>query len=203
MNDQLKQELEFIQSLEGWCSREKAIDLAQSITEHKPITCVEIGVFGGRSLIAAGMALRSVNYGGRIWGVDPWTKQAAIEESDSQEHLKWWSEVNLDAIRQGCFDAITRARLWGTANIAACSSQEAAQCFHEIDWLHIDGSHQTNIAVRDVQLWCPKVRSGGVIWFDDADWPSTQKALALIEEQYATRVKDVVSNNVCRMFIKR
>lgn len=56
-------------------------------------------------------------------------------------------------------------------------ASKAVEVFQEIDMLHIDGNHAHESATGDVNLYVPKVKSGGYIWFDDIDWDSTQGAL--------------------------
>jgi hypothetical protein len=61
--------------LEGWCSKEKACAFIDLVLQEKPQTCVEIGVFGGKSLLPVAMALKSLGQG-IVIGVDPWDKKS-------------------------------------------------------------------------------------------------------------------------------
>lgn len=45
-----------------------------------------------------------------------------------------------------------------------------------IDILHIDGNHTEDVALADAKMYLPKVKSGGYIWFDDVNWPTTKNA---------------------------
>ena len=64
------------------------------------------------------------------------------------------------------------------------TSEEALQHFADesIDILHIDGNHTADVALSDAYMWLPKVKKGGYIWFDDANWPTTAKAGAYLRE---------------------
>ena len=42
------------EKIEGWCTKEKAIKMAELITDDTKL-CVELGVFGGRSLLPLGI----------------------------------------------------------------------------------------------------------------------------------------------------
>jgi hypothetical protein len=53
---------------------------------------------------------------------------------------------------------------------------------NSIDILHIDGNHSEDPALFDAKNWLPKVRPGGYIWFDDANWPTTKKAVDYLLE---------------------
>jgi len=86
-----------IASLEGWCSFDKANKLYQLVIENKPKVIVEIGVFGGKSLFSQALALQENNFG-KIYGIDPWSKEASIENLKDPIDIKWWSELDYDFI---------------------------------------------------------------------------------------------------------
>ena len=68
---------ERLSKLDGWCSEKKARVLCALVSFFRPNVCVEIGVFGGKSLFA--MASACYEYGGTVHGIDPWTKDEALE----------------------------------------------------------------------------------------------------------------------------
>ena len=84
ITDKLKHEIQEMLSLkrrpiiEGWTTQEKAEVLAGLVIDKKPQQLVEVGVFGGRSVFAQAFALRE-NGMGVIWGIDPWSLDAALE----------------------------------------------------------------------------------------------------------------------------
>ena len=55
--------LEAEAKLAGWCSREKSLTIARMVLQERPKTCVEIGIFGGRSLVPCAAALRHIGAG--------------------------------------------------------------------------------------------------------------------------------------------
>ena len=70
--DELKKQVCLVlPSLEGWCSREKALNFIDLVLEVKPQVCVEIGVFGGSSLFPVASALKHRGEG-IVIGIDPW-----------------------------------------------------------------------------------------------------------------------------------
>ena len=89
--------------------------------------------------------------------------------------------------------------------VLRCGSEHAVGLFpdypgaEQIDILHIDGNHSELASVRDVTTWLPRVKSGGYIWFDDTNWATTQRAIALLYVSCEV-VKDVGD---CRLFRKR
>ena len=71
-NIQLKrQSFAYMSQLEGWCSEDKAGILIDLIVKYKPQVIVEVGVWGGKSLVPMANALRA-NGSGKIYGIDPW-----------------------------------------------------------------------------------------------------------------------------------
>lgn len=189
-----------IPKLEGWCSQEKASELAMLVATTSPSLCVEIGVFGGRSLAA--MALACVRNGrGRVVGIDPWSKDRSLEHVQEQGNLDWWGKLDHERIYRGCVKMIEDEHLDGVCELRRMSASEAAPAFKEgsIDILHIDGNHSETQSVADVRNYLPKVKAGGYIWFDDIDWPSTAKALELLRA-HAGLVKTV---GTCALYRKK
>lgn len=206
MTEMLKQSIQFIQSLHGWCSKEKAEALAEIVVQHKPKVCVELGVFGGRSLIVIGLALREVGECGMVWGIDPWTVDAAIEGNVGEANADWWKSIDIQDIRNKAMSAVTSQNLWANVSVIVAKSENVASLFNQIDFLHVDSNHSEEKSTLDVHLWSNRVKSGGHILFDDADWISTQKALSELKEHYADVIRDIVTpetGSICRVFRKR
>lgn len=171
-----------VPQLEGWCSVEKALALAACVCEIRPRTCVEIGVFGGRSLLPQAMACCHRN-AGHVFGIDPWSDSHALEGHHPRTCIEFWSQVNYEQIYRGCVQAIVDAQLGPFCTLIRMSSANCAHLFQTIDLLHIDGNHDASASIRDVQLYLPKVPMGGHIWFDDADWEATGQAKELLLDE--------------------
>ncbi len=167
--------------LEGWTESKRGIEMAELILQEKPEVVVQIGVFGGRSLIAQAMALRH-NGHGKIYAIDPWRKEAALE-AESGENKVWWSKLDLHQIHRGAMEAIWNYDLDEWAVIIRARSEHAFKLFAGgIDILEIDGNHSEPASCRDVHLYSPMLNPGAYVHFDDADWPTTQKALRTLEK---------------------
>lgn len=185
---------------EGWCWPEKAIAMASLVLETQPELVVEIGVFGGRSLLPQALALQKLNHG-RIVGIDPWGHEAARECDQVEETNAWWSALNLHHIHTEFIDHLWRLKLHWRCIVIRSTADESSHLFGEesIDILHIDGNHTEEVSCRDVSTWLSKVKSKGHIWFDDTHWESTQKALGLLAKDCEI-IRDV---GTCRLFQKR
>lgn len=168
--------------LEGWMTPERGLQFVEHVLEHKPKVVVEIGVFGGRSMLCYALALRQLNEGGVYYGIDPWEIQAVQEGETVPENREWNSGVDWNAIHLGAMNVIWKHNLDKWAVVVRSASHHCHGLFQDIDLLAIDGSHVESVAVRDVELYLPKLKPGGYLFFDDSDWPSTQKAIKLVEQ---------------------
>ena len=163
-------------TIPGWCSIDKARRLVAIIIEIRPDVCVEIGVFGGSSLVPQAMALKR-NGRGVIYGIDPWETDAALEGMVSVANKDWWSTIDLQTIRMGCEDLIRLENLSSYCQLLKAKAEEVSDQFQDnsIDLLHIDGNHSEEKSLKDVNLYLPKVRDDGFIFFDDVTWYDGEK----------------------------
>jgi len=171
---------EVIPRMEGWLSADRAKEMYDLVRSVRPDSLVEIGVFGGRSLLAQAAALKD-NGKGRIIGIDPWKREAALEQLDDGQS-PWWMSIDLHAVHSDCMETIWNFDLDPFVTIIRSTSQDCAHMIPPIDILYIDGNHTEVASCRDVNLYLPKVKQNGYIWFDDCQWTSTQKALAMVQE---------------------
>ncbi len=169
------------QQLEGWCLHEKAVAIAETILRERPAICVEIGIFGGRSLIPAAAALRHAG-AGVIYGIEAWDPAVATVNPTHAENDTWWHQVDFPRIKHEFYRFITDMNLTSQVRVIEARSARAAALFDSIDYLHIDGSHAMVSAVEDVLLYVRKVRPGGIVLFDDIEWETTAPAQALLRQ---------------------
>jgi predicted O-methyltransferase YrrM len=195
--------------LEGWCLLEKALELAELVLTVRPMCVVEMGVFGGRSLIPQALALRE-NGSGLAFGVDTWSSALAIENfdrhnPDDAKQLAWWATVDMHEIYRGCARMIDDLKLDDFCSLIRARSEFAAHLFHveQIDILHIDGDHQQVSSCRDVELWLPRVKPGGYVWFDDTNWPQTQAAQMLLGKKCQLVRETTVGESQWRLYQKQ
>lgn len=182
-------------TLHGWCSPEKARKLASYVRAEKPEVVVEIGVFGGSSLIPQVLALE-FNKAGMAYGIDPWSREAALEEMVSPENRKWWSEVDIESIYRHCQNALERFGVENRCELIRDKAENVVERFADesIGLLHIDGNHSEALSYKDATLYLPKVKPGGVVFFDDIWWQdggddaTTRRAILYLGE-HCTRLE--------------
>lgn len=165
--------------LAGWCTREKALLIARTVLQERPEVCVEIGIFGGRSLVPCAAALRHIGVGA-IYGIEAWSSNVATENATNEVNDRWWSNVDFVRIKQDFYGFVCATNLTQHVRLVESPSGRAAGLFDQIDFLHIDGSHSLVNAAEDVILYARKVRSGGIVVFDDVNWQSTAPARELL-----------------------
>lgn len=184
MTELLEKIKTILPSIHGWCSFEKASKFVELILEYKPQLCVEIGVFGGSSFIPQALTLNT--YGGKIVGIDPWKNEAALESMVDETHKEWWGKLNLENIYDHCKKNITLYDVESTCTLIRDKAENVVSNFSDnsIDLLHIDGNHSEELSYKDAVLYLPKVKSGGLIFFDDIYWTEG--------DNYATTRKAII-----------
>jgi predicted O-methyltransferase YrrM len=165
--------------VEGWCTPEKAIKILELVELYPPKVCVELGVFGGKSLLPIAVAAGKQ---ATVIGVDAWAAPAALEGTNDRANDDWWAKIDYEY-----FFKYTRAlmdmngcqhvMLWRESSLAVSHKFPTAS----IDLLHQDSNHSEEISCSEVQLYWNKVSPGGIWIFDDTNWPTTQKAQRLLE----------------------
>ena len=191
MNEQLIAELA---ALPGWCDTTKMRMLYDTIIERKITYAVEIGVYGGRSLFPMAFAMKQTN--GLVIGIDPWDYDSAVQQG--YDHINEWAKtVDFDALYNNALVFCNAHELTQWCAIYRTDSRWAHRWLaDEIELLHIDGNHGAAAVLEDVNLYLPKVVSGGLIWFDDMDWPGVSIAAGHAVELGCRIYRDLGNNRI-------
>lgn len=195
--------LQYLSQIPGWCSPEKAQKMMDLILEVRPKICVEIGVFGGSSIYPTACALSFTN-GGIVYAIDPWSTEECLKGyTPGDPNYNWWGMIDQEKIYQ---DFLNMLRHFRVANYCKAMRSNAAMALstfadNSIDILHVDGNHTEDSAFKDVTMYLPKVKKGGYIWFDDANWSSTNKAVMFLMEN-CQFLPDRSVGNACLLFYK-
>jgi predicted O-methyltransferase YrrM len=186
-----------------WCSLEKAEKMMDLIYEVQPTTCVEIGVFSGSSIYPTAKALKYLKKG-TVYAIDPWSREECLKGYDSNDpNYIWWNSIDLENIFHRFLSMLRKHRLESYCTPMRTTSEEALSHFADgsIDILHIDGNHTSDIALSDAEMWFPKVKSGGYIWFDDVNWTTTAKAVSYLKDHCEINTTYSIGNE-CLLFRK-
>jgi hypothetical protein len=162
------------EKIEGWCTKEKAIKMATLI---KPTDfCVELGVWGGRSLLP--MCFMTKN---KVIGIDAWAKVASLEGINDEKNDEWWKNVDYDKMFNYTKDLLNNYNC-RNARLIRSKSSDVVNNFKDesIDFLHQDSNHSEEISCSEVELYYKKVKINGFWIFDDTNWETTRKAQQLL-----------------------
>ena len=173
--------LEDVKSLQGWCSPQKALLLYSLVREHKPAKVVEIGIYGGRSIVPIAAALKD-NAAGEVWGIETWSGSAATAYRTGIANDFWWMNIDFTKIKGDFLDFVLRHDLHDTIRVIEAPSDRCGGLFDRIDMLHIDGNHSMYGAAQDVVNFVSKVPAGGIVVYDDINWPSTAAGLDILRD---------------------
>lgn len=159
-----------IPKMHGWCDLPKAFTLASIVIALRPRIIVEIGVWGGRSLLPMALACKETGCG-FVHAIDPWTPEASVV-GQPDEHAKWWESMPHELVYQSYLKHISDAGVGAIVATHRMTSDEALKQFKgmtQIQLAHIDGNHAEQ-ALRDIQNYCPLVSKGGIVVLDDISW---------------------------------
>jgi predicted O-methyltransferase YrrM len=152
----------FCQNIQGWCS---FYDVYKDAVAHFPSGShfVEIGTWRGQS--AAFMAVEIINSGKQIqfdcvdtWKGGPEHQEGGINFDPAVLDDTLYNEfVNNMKPVEGHYKAVRM------------DSARAAELYADasLDFVFIDGGHEYETVLADIQAWLPKVKQGGFIGGDD------------------------------------
>lgn len=153
-----------LKALKGsWCSQEKTNLLMDLVLLEKPEVCVEIGAFSGSSILPVGATLQFLKKG-KVYAIDAWSNTVATQYWDDKDPNKaWWASLDMKAVHKSYQALISSWKLKNYCQELAMSSENAIKKLESIDFLHLDGDYSEIGSLNDVQLYLPKVKSGGYI----------------------------------------
>lgn len=194
--------------MSGWCDPLKGIAIAETILAERCQSCLEVGVFSGKSLLSAAYGLRELERAtsrrGVIHGVDSWSAPDSLIDT-SPADAEWWSKnVDLAVIYEECLEHIAATKLGRYVTLHRASSLIAAKLLDgPFDFIHIDGCHSEWSSTSDVTLWLPRLRPGGILIMDDVNWESTQTAVRFAKKFCGEPVVTNTPESVFGVFRKR
>ena len=140
--------------------------LVKMLNDKESKIGVEIGVFKGefsKTLLSG--------WGGTLYMVDPWRGLGGdyIDKTNHKHHT---------SIFQDAMDSIEGYENRGI--MIRALSEEAVHLFEDnsLDFIYIDGNHGYNHVKQDLELWWPKLKSGGIMSGHDfimVDWDAIPK----------------------------
>lgn len=123
---------------------------------------VEVGTFSGEN------AVIMAKYFNRVVTIDPWLNGYDKDDHASNADMAEVEKKYLE--RTEPFINISHIKL---------PSIEASKQFDDesVDLVYLDGDHQTDAVVADIDAWKPKVRKGGILAGHDINMENVHNAL--------------------------
>jgi len=168
-------------AIDGWCTTEKAKALFNLVAETNPDLVVEVGIFGGKSLLPLAWGCQ-FNQKGKVIGIDPWCAPAALEGSNSTENDKWWATIDYPSIYSRFVQNVIKHGLLEYTYWYRDYSKNVVGMFADgsIDIFHCDGNHSEEVTMQEIEMYFPKLRTGGYWVADDIAWGSLGKAVEFL-----------------------
>jgi hypothetical protein len=170
----------------GGCSTSKAYLMASLIRELRTHASLDVGVYRGRSLFPQALAHRRYT-GGIAYGVDPWSKEEAVENDNPglKPALDRFVETtDFDAIYRDVQNLRETVAVERHCSLVRKTSAAAAAQFRELGstfgLIHIDGNHDTAAVAQDVRNFEPLLERNGILVMDDVSWNSVRPACEML-----------------------
>ena len=173
------------ESIEGWCTREKVIKMMEYIPDSAKLA-VELGVWGGRSLLPIAMKCT-----GDVYGIDAWDVSASLEGKNDIANDEWWNKMDYNKMYNYTHTLMQKYNCYNV-KLLRMKSVDAVKLFgdHTIDFLHQDSNHSEETSCAEVEVYHTKVKENGIWCFDDTNWPTTKKAQELLFSKGYTEIYD-------------
>lgn len=127
----------------------------------------EIGSFKGLSAVIVLLGMNSVQRNaGSYYCID--TFEASNVELNSESTYDEFVRVTNGVDGKGQTKIV---KGWSTAN------ETLEQIPNNLDWVYIDGDHETTGVIADIQAYVPKVKQDGLILFHDHTWESVKSGI--------------------------
>ncbi len=164
---------------------------------------VEIGVLGGYTLLT--LYDECLKRKLKIYGIDPFETIAVYNgvEGEKLQNQELIAEVANDqkAHRTNLEQIIAKHKL--QIELIVGTSWENFEQFSDnsIDLLHIDGDHSYDGVLKDITLFWPKIKVGGHVIFDDANWSSVGQAINKFKTEHKAAV--VERSQFCKLVMRK
>ena len=190
-----------ITALPGWCTETKARILFSLIISEAPELSIELGVFGGRSLLPIAFGHKETGHG-IVMGVDAWRQTASVEGLNDKANDEWWSNLDYDDIYASCLDSIKQFGLDDIVILCRAKSMMVNKFIQDdsVGFIHQDSNHSQEITCNEVEAFWPKLKKGGIWVSDDTNWPTVQMSLRMLENLGAVRLSVIDSEDKMQQF---
>jgi predicted O-methyltransferase YrrM len=154
---------------QGWYAHTHRME--KVFKEHKIQVVVEIGSWLGKSTRHIATLLPK---GGKVYAVDHW--EGSPEHQNNERLTNLYHQFLSNVIHAGLTDKIVPVKM---DSLSAAKQLEGTK----VDLVYIDGAHETEPVLKDLNAWYPFVKGHGVICGDDWRWESVAKAVTIFAKE--------------------
>lgn len=169
-----------VPQIEGWCSVERACELAAAILALRPVASVSIGVWGGRDTLSMAAAHKFLKWG-YVLAIDPFSAEASIAGEEEANKAHWGRQ---DMHERVCEAFKANVVLHGLDNYVKFERKESDYVMPPEGAMvvAIDGNHSAQ-AIRDTERFVLPLAIGSIVYFDDIGWSSgaVKKSVVMAE----------------------
>ena len=153
-----------------------AIQFIANNFKNRGLTGVEIGVYRGDNAV---YIMNTLNIK-KLYLVDPYLEYDGYKNSPG-----WEKRVQNDFNNFYKIAAAKMAPFKRNAEFIRKKSEDAVTDIHdELDFVYIDGNHDYEFVKKDIELYYPLIKQGGVISGDNLGMPGVQRAvIEFVEKQ--------------------
>ena len=171
----------------GWFDNNSKEWYKNHTTNIKNGIIVEIGVFGGASLMSVADICKENN--SQLYGIDPWELIQAPNGEKLHPQTLQQRQNNLKGHRLK-LEKIIEELNYSHITLIQDFSKHAAKNFKDntIDLVYIDGSHDYKSVTDDLKSWFPKIKKTGILGGDDWKWDQVQKAVIDFGKKHSLKV---------------
>lgn len=157
----------------GWGGGRIYAEIVEKITNG---TIVEIGVYGGASLLrAAEIGIKNNN---KVIGIDPWETTSMMNGMPIPVDKVKIIHRHMTHVRKN-LERILDKLGYNHVTLICGFSQQVSTTFadNSIDLVYIDGDHSTEAVYNDMATWYPKLKTNGLLFGDDFGWATVKSAV--------------------------
>jgi hypothetical protein len=148
--------------------------LASFMLEQQYSTFVEVGCKEGRT---TGHVLKNVP-NARVIAIDPW---CAMPDQKGVQGGETYEEWDFERIKREFWDNVgSHSERCGHLRMTSEEAVRVGSMAGSFDCIFIDAAHDYESVKKDIRLWWPKIRAGGMLVGHDFNhkWPGVERAVA-------------------------
>ena len=155
------------------------VEIRKAYPENYSFRCAEVGVFKG---LNAKKFLDEMSIE-HAWLVDCWghfeNEPQTVANHGIDSNPNFWDEVYTGVVEKfKSYENVTILKEW--------SATATKLVPNDLDFVYLDADHTYEAALKDINLWLPKIRTGGWLMGDDYMWEGTHQAVNdfVVQENY-------------------